>query len=151
VDPEAILNEDSHRAAFDTLCSEPHIGQKITNEFLRHSVDIFGQRPEWREQLHVALDTNVVQTLVKTGAIVLEKEDRDRNPNQIINMNPSSDPSKLISYQDTQDMLKWAANDAGFSRIVFDELWLEHREFISNPLLQSESIFFDLVLEEYQY
>lgn len=141
----------SHQAGFEALYGTEHVGQKIANEFLRHAVDIFGiRRAEWLDQLDVALDTHVVQALVKTGAIVLEDDEQGRGPNRIINMNPGSDPRKLIAYQDEQDTLQKAAEAAGFPRIVFDELWLEHRAFISDPLLQSESVFEDLVLDQYQ-
>lgn len=44
-----------------------------------------------------------------------------------------------------------AAETAGFPRIVFDELWLEHRESIADPLLQTESVFDDLILDRFQY
>jgi len=154
VSPAEIINKDTHQAAFDALYSKRHIGQKIANEFLRHVVDVFSiRRSDWRDQLDVALDTNVVQALIKTGAIVLEESerDRDRDPNRIINMNPDSNPTKLISYQEVQDEFQKAANDADFVRIVFDELWLEHREFISNPLLQSRSVFSDLIQDRYRY
>lgn len=115
-------------------------------------VDVFGiHRSEWGDQLDVALDTNVVQALVKTGAILLEESERERDPNQIINTSPDSDPTKLIAYQEVQDEFQTAADDVGFPRIVFDELWLEHREFISNPLIQPESIFADLIRDRYRY
>jgi hypothetical protein len=97
------------------------------------------------------LDTNVVQALVKTNAIVLEESERKRDPTQIINTNPDSDPTKLIAYQEVQDIFQTAADDIGFPRIVFDELWLEHREFISDPLFQSESIFADLIRGHHRY
>ncbi|MBV0903496.1 hypothetical protein [Haloarcula salina] len=150
--PGEIIDKGTHQAAFDTLYTERHIGQKIANEFLRHVVDVFGiRRSDWGGQLDVALDTNVIQALVKTGAIVLEESERNRGTGQIINTNPNSDPTKLIPYKKVQDEFQQAANDAGFHRIVFDELWLEHREFISDPLLQSESVFFDFILDRYRY
>lgn len=152
VSPPDIINADTHQAAFDALYTERQIGQKITNEFLRHVVDIFGiHRSEWGPQLDVALDTHIVQALVKTGAIVLDDSERDRGPNQIINMNPDSNPRKLIAYQELQDVLQKAAADVGVPRIVFDELWIEHREFINDPLLQPKSQFSDLILDNYQH
>lgn len=153
VSPEAVITAESRKEAFDRLRSHPQIGQKIANEFLRHVVDVFGiRRDEWRDELHVALDVNVVQALIKTGAIEFDEDEQHRatSLNKILNDNPESDPHIRIGYQDIQDVFQSAANRAGFSRIVFDELWLEHREFISDPLLQEKSIFHDdLILDEY--
>lgn len=147
-----IVNKSTHQDAFDALRAEQHIGQKIANEILRHVVDIFGiRRDEWGEDLHVALDTHIVQALRKTGAIVLEDSEQNRDPDRIINMDPNSDPRKLIAYQDVQQMFRDAASDAGFAPIVFDELWIEHREFISDPLLQNRSKFYDLIQDQYKY
>ncbi|CCQ33868.1 hypothetical protein HTIA_1744 [Halorhabdus tiamatea SARL4B] len=63
-----------------------------------------------------------------------------------MNLNPESDPDKRIGYQEIQRAMGDAAEQAGFARIVFDELWLENREFIVDSLLQSESIFENLNL-----
>lgn len=133
------------------LSTWTYIGQKVANEFLRQVADVLELRPEWVPELDVALDTHVVKTLVKTGAIELDASERDRSPGQIINMNPQSDPRKRIAYHDVQDAFRKASENAGFDPIVFDELWLEHREFISNPLLQEESAFYDLLEETYRY
>ncbi|WP_136689165.1 hypothetical protein [Halorhabdus amylolytica] len=151
VSPENIIEQDTHQEAYDTLRSHQHIAQKIANEFLRQVVDVFGiRRTEWHDQLDVALDTNVVQALVKMGAIVLDDTERERGPAQIVNMHPESEPYKRIGYQEVQLAMGEAAEQAGFPRIVFDELWLEHREFIADPLLQSESKFDDLILSRFQ-
>lgn len=150
ISPQDVMEMGSHHEAFDSLRSQKHIGQKIANEFLRHTVDVFGIKPEWRDNLEVALDTHVVQALVKTGGIDMEGSEKKRPANGIINMNPDSTPRKLIGYQDAQDGLMTASEEAGMHRIDFDELWIEHRYFMSDPLLQSESAFYDdLILEEY--
>jgi hypothetical protein len=127
------------------------IGQKIANELLRHAVDLFGINEEWRPELDVALDTNVVQGLVKTGGIELPEAEKGRDAGEIVNMDPNADPTKKISYQAVQEAFEEAARqagdgpDRGFAPIVFDELWLEHRAFISDPLLTDRSSFHDFL------
>lgn len=91
VSPEDVLAATSRDAAFELLVDQKHIGQKVANEFLRMVVDVLTLNPEWREELHVALNTNVVQALVKTGAIEISnseareakcKPDREYEPRQ---------------------------------------------------------------------
>lgn len=150
VQPREVLSTDSRQEAFERLCDADHIGQKIANEFLRQTVHALGVNEEWINDLAVPLDTHVVQALVKTGAIRLDESERDRRPGEIINMTPGSNPYKRVGYQDVQDAFRTAADDAGSPRIIFDELWLEHRHFIADPLLQSESEFYDLLQDPYR-
>lgn len=145
VDPVGVLNRPDRQAAFDELVDQKHIGQKVANEFLRIAVDVLGVNQDWRDDLHVALDTNVIQTLVKTGAISLDESERDRGPGRIVNMDPESSPTKLIGYGEIQSAFEEAADEIDEPRIVFDELWTEHRSFISDPLLRHQSVFADML------
>lgn len=141
------LEQDTHEEAFSVLYETEDIGQKIANELLRHVVDLFGVNDEWRSELDVALDTNVVQAFVKTGGIELPEEELGRDASDVVNMNPTATPRKKISYQAVQDAFNEAATSQGFAPIVFDELWLEHREFIADPLLHDRSVFGDFLEE----
>jgi hypothetical protein len=138
-----VIEQDTHEEAFEVLYNTRDIGQKIANELLRHVVDLFGIREEWRSDLDIALDTHVVQALIKTGAIDLEGRERDR-----VIADPDTDPRVLIPYQDVQNAFNKAAMENEFDPIVFDELWLEHREFMSDPLLHDRSIFSDLARDD---
>jgi len=140
------LSQPSHDAAFQLLYGTDDIGQKIANEMLRHVVDLFGINSEWRDDLDVALDTNVVQALVKTGAIELDETENNREAGDIVNMRPDANPTTKISYSSVQEAFADAAEEHDFAPIVFDELWLEHREFISDPLLRERSKFGDLIV-----
>ena len=144
---QEVIQQDTHAEAFELLYGTDDIGQKIANEMLRHLVDLFGINDEWRKDLDVALDTNVIQALVKTGAIELSDEEQGRDPARIVNTDPEADPNKLVSYQAVQESFNEAAAEYEFDPIVFDELWLEHREFINDPLLRDRSAFTDLLLE----
>jgi hypothetical protein len=148
VNPESIIKMDSREEALNELIGTDQIAQKIANEFLRQVVDVFEIRPEWRPDLEVALDTHVIQALVKTGAIQLD--DPDRSANDIVNMNPKSNPYKRISYTAIQDSFRDTAAEFDFNPIVFDELWVEHRHFISDDFLQEESVFYDLLENRYR-
>ena len=79
IDLEEIIHKESRDEAFNALINSDQIAQKIANEFLRQAVDVFEIRPEWQSDLEVALDTHVVQALVKTGAIQLDGSDRERD------------------------------------------------------------------------
>jgi hypothetical protein len=149
IDPNSVLSLDSRDEAFRRLFDQKHIGQKIANEFLRIAVDVLGENPDWRDGLHVAIDTNIVQALVKTGGIRLDSSESDRPAGRIVNMDPDADPHKLIGYSGVQDAFQNAAAHICHPRIVFDELWTEHRSFIADPLLRSQSIFADLLKEDY--
>jgi hypothetical protein len=145
VAPSDVLAADSRQEAFDHLYEVPQIGQKIANEFLRVAVDVLEVDTDWDEPLHVALDTNVVQALTETGAIELPPSEADRPANRIVNMAPESTPRKLIGYSVVQEAFVDAAARVDEPRIVFDELWTEHRAFISDPLLRSQSVFSDFL------
>lgn len=102
------------------------------------------------------LDTHVIKALIKTGAIDLEEDDWDedlgRDYQRVVNMRPSRDvsPTKRIGYFELQDGFAEATEPHGFPRIVFDELWIEHSRFISNPLLQSLSPLSSLILPAFR-
>ncbi|MGB9958725.1 hypothetical protein ACOZ4B_20335 (plasmid) [Haloferax prahovense] len=149
IDPASVLSLDSRDEAFRRLYEQKHIGQKIANEFLRIAVDVLNVNPEWRNDLHVALDTNILQALVKTGGIQLNSSEANRSVGRLVNMDPDADPNKLIGYNDLQDAFQDAAAHIDQPRIVFDELWTEHRSFIADPLLRPQSIFADLLIEKY--
>lgn len=151
ISPQNVVTLNTHQDAFEELCSQKHIGQKIANEFLRQIAHVFELREGWISELAVPLDTHVVQMLVKTDAISLTDEERDRRPGQIINMAPTSNPHKRIGYQEVQNGFQQAGEQIGVPRIVFDELWLEHRSFLQNPLLQAESEFYDMFQTEYRF
>lgn len=148
---------DSRDEAFADLNGIENLGPKIVDEFLRKVVNVFGVNPQWEDDLHVPLDTHVVKALVKTGAIDLEGEDWDsdlnRNYQRVVNMNPSPEcsPTKKVAYHDLQEQFRKAAKQHELPRIVFDELWIEHSHFISNPLLQPNSSVSDLILKEFRY
>jgi len=150
---QEAVDRDSHSDAFRLLYETDDIGQKVANELLRHAVDLFEINAEWQPHLDVALDTNVVKTLVETGGIELADEERDRSAGGIVNMNPDADPGKLVAYQAVQDGFETAVGECEseceleLHPIVFDELWLEHREFISDPLLQGRSILSEFLVE----
>lgn len=147
LDPVGILEKQSRQEAFKTMLKQKHIGQKVANEFLRIAVDVLTLNPDWRDDLHVALDTNVVQALVKTGAITLPETERDRGASEIVNMNPESTPTKLVGYSEVQEAFAKGAATIDEPRIVFDELWTEHRSFISDPLLRDQSVFSEELVE----
>lgn len=148
VNPASIVEMDSREATFHELIGTDQIAQKIANEFLRQVVDVFEIRSEWRPDLEVALDTHVIQALVKTGAIQLNHP--DRSAHKIVNMNPESDPYKRVSYTAVQDAFRDTAAELDFNPIVFDELWVEHRHFISDDLLQEKSVFSDFLENRYR-
>lgn len=148
IDPVEILALSDRQTAFDRLIEQRHIGQKIANEFLRIAVDVLGENPDWRADLHVALDTNMAQALVKTGAIQLVESEQKRGANRIVNMNPTSKPHKLVGYSELQRVFAEAAAQINEPRIVFDEPWTEHQSFIPDPLLRERSIFSNLPDEE---
>lgn len=154
-DPDEFLKCNSRSEAFDELLQIDDIGPKIVNEFLRKAVHVFEVKGEWESDLHIPLDTHVVKALIKTGAINLQGEDWEtdlnKNYQRVVNMTPNANPTKKIAHTELQDGFAKAASQHNRSRIVFDELWVEHSRFISNPLLQSESILSDLVLPEFRY
>ncbi|SDZ82217.1 hypothetical protein SAMN04488065_0575 [Haloplanus vescus] len=151
---DEFLDYDTRSEAFDDLIEIENIGPKIVDEFLRKTVHVFGVKSEWESDLCVPLDTNVVQGLVKTGAIDLEDEDWETdlssNYQNVVNTDPTANPRKKIGYSELQDGFEKAASEYDLPRIVFDELWLEHSRFISNPLLQSESTLSDMILSKFQ-
>ncbi len=154
-EPEEFLSCDSREEAFDTIREIDDLGPKIANELLRKAVHVLRINESWEDNLHVPLDTHVVKALVKTEAIDLEgedwEEDRNKNPQRVVNMNPDANPTKRIGYAELQDGFAEAASQYDLPRITFDELWLEHSRFISNPLLQSESTLWGLVAQEFRY
>ncbi|WP_418284884.1 hypothetical protein [Halorubrum sp. DTA46] len=152
---EAFLNYDTRSEAFQELIQIDDVGPKIVDEFLRKAVHVFGINSEWEYDLHVPLDTHVVKALVKTGAIDREGEDWEadlnKNYQRVVNVNPNTNPRKKVGYSDLQEGFEEAASQHDLPRIVFDELWVEHSRFISNPLLQSQSTLSELLLPEFRY
>lgn len=141
-----VTSAPDHETAFEQLLEIDMVGQKIANELLRHLVDVF-ELPgteEWREDLHVALDRHVLAALSKTGALRIPD---DRTPERAVNLDPEASPRKLISYDEVQTAMGEAASAAGLARIELDELWIQNREFLSDPLLREESELLELVEE----
>lgn len=155
-DPAHVIDADSRAEAFASLIDYQGLGPKIVDEFLRKVVHVFGVNEHWIPDLHVPLDTHVIKALIKTGAIDLEGEDWDedlgRDYQRVVNMRPSREvsPTKRIGYFELQDGFAEAAEPHGLPRIVFDELWVEHSRFISNPLLQSLSPLSSLILPAFR-
>jgi hypothetical protein len=143
-DPDRFLTFDAHADAFAYLTAIDDVGQKIANEFLRQTVDVMKIRPEWTEDLHVPLDIHVVKGFLKTGCIGGGADPQTAEVRDIVNVNIDANPHTLIGYTDLQDALADAAATHGLPRIAFDELWVEHRHFLSDVFLADESFLADL-------
>lgn len=130
----------SHADAFQVLLEVNGVGPKIANEFLRKAVHVFEYNPEWIPELDVPLDTHVVNALIKTGGIELTGEDESReSQSEIVNFTPNSQPDTKIGYDEIQDTFKQVATDHDYPKIVFDELWLEDKYYISDGDFRTES------------
>lgn len=155
-DVDHFLGLDAWEDGFHYLLDIENVGPKIANEFLRKIVHVYGIHEEWRDDLHVPLDTHVVQALVKTDALDLGGRDWEEDFNgsyqRLVNTTPSREvsPRKRVSYYELQDAFEEAANQHGFERIVFDELWIEHKHYLNDPFMQQESCLFDLLRPEFR-
>lgn len=153
-DPEIFERQSSRSGVFSHLLEYDDIGPKIADEFLRKVVHVFGVKSEWEADLCVPMDTHVVKALVKTGAIDLEgkrwEADLNKNYQRVVNVSPDASPRTRIGYSEVQKGFERAAAQYDLPKIVFDELWLEHSRFISNPLFQSKSVLANLVQPEFQ-
>lgn len=143
--PDKFSNLTSWKDAFIYLKDIDQIGQKIANEFLRCTVDVFEVKGEWLKDLHVPLDIHVKKALIKTESIDLEGGKWDGEVTSVINDKPDSNPYKKIGYDDIQSQFKEVAGKYDLPRITFDELWLEHKFFLSDPLLYKESCLSNLI------
>lgn len=156
-DPNELLNCTAHEDAVQYLLEIDDVGPKIVDEFLRKAVHVMGVKPEWESELRVPLDTHVIKALVKTGAIDLDDRDWDddlnRSYQRVVNSTSSREvsPRTRIGYFEFQDSFAEVSERYNLPRIVFDELWIEHSRFISNPLLQSKSVLFDLILGKFRF
>jgi len=74
-----------------------------------------------------------------------EYEEENVGTSTFINLNRDSNPHKRIGYEDIQEAMKDSANKFDLPRIVFDELWLEHKFYISDQFLKNESCLSDLI------
>lgn len=142
-DPEKFLAHDSHEHAFHYLLAMDDVGQKISNEFLRQVVHVMGVREDWLNHLHVPLDVHVVQGLVKTGCITGVDSPLDVSVPDVVNTEVSADPHTRIGYRELQNAMDVAADEYDLPRIVFDELWLENRYYLTKTFLQKESFLVD--------
>lgn len=138
-EPERVKNASEAQEVIKYLEEDDldQIGQKIANEFLRVYIHVF-EAEDWIEDLDVPLDTHVLQALARTGA--LEREGYDhQDTGRMVNINRYSGTNTRISYSQLQDAFKEA--DPDYPGIIFDELWLENKEFLSsrNEALQRES------------
>lgn len=141
-----LLSRATQADAFAYLTSMADIGQKIANEFLRYIGSVYEIRPEWEAELEVPLDTHVVQALVKLGCI--READPDAGTQSIINPDPAGGTRTRIAYTQLQTAMADAAASVGESAIMFDELWLEHRHYLSDPLFRDESPLADLMITQ---
>lgn len=141
-EPEEIKNASEAQEVINYLEEDlDQIGQKIANEFLRVYIHVF-EAEDWIEDLDVPLDTHVLQALARTGA--LEREGYSyKDTERMANTNRRSGAKTRISYSDLQEAFKDASKHPG---IIFDELWLENKEFLSsnNEALQRESCLYEL-------
>ncbi len=143
--PGKFLEFNSWRKAFEYLIGMKNIKQKIVNDYLRKVVYVLLLRDGWIDELDVPLDTHVIKSLIKTGAIELEGKKYNGKTNRVVNTKPGSNPRKRIGYDKIQRSFKESAEKFDQPRIVFDELWLEHKFYISDPLLREKSCLFDLL------
>ena len=144
-EPQTVLDHNTHSQAFEYLLNLDDVAQKIANEFLRQVVDVMQLREDWLEELHVPLDIHVVSALVKSGCIS-GVDPQDIEVNKILNANVSARTRTRISYQELQTAMKQAAEKQNLPRIVFDELWLEHRHIVTNLFLREESFLADMLV-----
>ncbi|WP_058828446.1 hypothetical protein [Haloferax sp. Q22] len=139
-DAETFQSLDTHADAYDYLTDIEGVGPKIANEYLRKVVHAFGFKKAWRGDLYVPLDQHVVAALVETGCIHDDGARPEKTkPSALLNLSPESAPRTRLSASALQAAFKRVAETQGTDRIVFDELWSEHKFFLSIPEFRDES------------
>ncbi|CQR50912.1 hypothetical protein [Haloferax massiliensis] len=129
---DTLRSLDPHADAYEYLTDIEGVGPKIANEYLRKVVHAFGFKETWCADLYVPLDQHVVAALVETGCL-LDGEVRPEKtkPSALLNLNPESNPRTRLSASALQAAFKRVAEAQGTERIAFDELWSEHKFFLS--------------------
>ncbi|WP_233521745.1 MULTISPECIES: hypothetical protein [unclassified Haloferax] len=140
-DAGAFRAAETHDEAYKLLTAIDDVGQKIANEYLRKVVHAFEFRDSWVEDLRVPLDTHVTRALIDPKCIHESNGSRtDRTTvAAVFNPNSGSNPSTRIAVDDMQAAFKRVAETQGTDRIAFDELWSEHKFFLSIPEFRDKS------------
>ncbi|WP_148415901.1 hypothetical protein [Haloferax sp. KTX1] len=140
-DTDAFRAADTHDEAYELLTSIDDVGRKIANEYLRKVVHAFEFRDSWVADLRVPLDIHVTSALADTKCIHESDGSRtDRTAvSKVFNPTSGSNPSTRIAVDDMQAAFKRVAETQGTDRIAFDELWSEHKFYLSIPAFREES------------